>query len=119
MTTQPIQEGISCSSTATFTSIKITCTNRNSLISGIQFIAQSSDLKEREKLYVSERFSFDSMVEITLPIKVDPMGGMYQVTGFGIIGEMINSVVYTNRVQVNRVTISSTIRMCAYIYVLP
>ena len=94
-TTMSEKEGISCSTT-TSASIKIICTNSNTLISGIQFIAQSSDLKETEKLYVSKRFGIDTMVEITLPVGVS---GTYQVTGFSI-GEMIDSVVYTNRVTI-------------------
>ena len=104
-TQQPEQEGFSCSSDTTSTLIKITCTNSDSLISGVQFIAQPSDLKEREKLYVSERFDTDTMAEITIPVEAN---GTYQVTGFGI-GEMIDSIVHTNRV-----TIPSRDSKCSY-----
>ena len=71
------------------------------MISGIQIIIQSSDLEEREKLYVSERFDIDTMAEITPPIR-DLISGTYQLTAFGIGLDtgMIDSVVYTDRVMV-------------------
>ena len=97
----PEQEGISCSLTATSTSIKITCTNSNSLISGVQFIAQSSNMKEKEKLYVSERSDIDTMAEIALMIN-GVISGTYQITAFGIgiNSRMIDSLVYTDRVTI-------------------
>ena len=81
------------------------------MISGIQIIIQSSDLEEREKLYVSERFDIDTMAEITLPID-DVMNGTYQVTAFGIGLDtgMIDSVVYTDRVTIQTTSAPTDIR---------